>query len=552
LCDGPSAHIKALVEADVCWRLVQLLMHRSWRVTKPALRTIGNMVCAEDETDYTQHILEAGAVPCLRQLVAHSNREIQKEACWTLSNIAAGTVEQIQTVLDSGAVPSLVALASAKATDPEVKNEACWVVLNATSCGSDHQIEYLVKQGCVGVLGELLGETSMVMMALEGLERILQVGDDQVRRKPGPGANPYAALLATSRIEALETHRSSAIAKRASRIWKQHFVTCAICSASYSKHSTQVQFCKECTCHVCGACDCAVFHLSYQEALWSELAETGDKAKETQARTQAKDNRGGGKKGQAGGGEAGKKSKKAKKKKKDKAGNKEASGAKETSVGKDEAAGATKEAEEKGAAVEKQKQEEATEKHQVSKVLSSVEVPDALADVRPPEPGSPEGVARRKRGATGRKADRREEAPGVEEKGAGKVKGVANGEAKEKGVGMASSDSSFAVGSAGSGLASGLASGKDKDSSGDLVSYLQATGSILALAEMLDEEEDDCGVSDEDMRLLQEAALKRREDSKPSQAASSAAKGNLPKGNGSKGNGSKGGNSKGNPRGQKK
>ena len=49
----------------------------------------------------------------------------------------------------------------------------------------------------------------------------LQVGDDQVRRKPGPGANPYAALLATSRIEALETHRSSAIAKRASRIWKQ-------------------------------------------------------------------------------------------------------------------------------------------------------------------------------------------------------------------------------------------------------------------------------------------------------------------------------------------
>jgi importin subunit alpha-1 len=75
-------------------------MHRSWRVTKPALRTIGNIVCAEDETDYTQSIIEAGAVPCLRRLIAHTNREIQKEACWTLSNIAAGTIEQIQTVLD--------------------------------------------------------------------------------------------------------------------------------------------------------------------------------------------------------------------------------------------------------------------------------------------------------------------------------------------------------------------------------------------------------------------------------------------------------------------
>ena len=48
--------------------------------------------------DYTQYIIEAGAVPFLRELIAHSNREIQKEACWTLSNIAAGTCEQIQTV----------------------------------------------------------------------------------------------------------------------------------------------------------------------------------------------------------------------------------------------------------------------------------------------------------------------------------------------------------------------------------------------------------------------------------------------------------------------
>lgn len=37
------------MEANICWRLVELLKHRSWRVTKPALRTIGNIVCAEDE-----------------------------------------------------------------------------------------------------------------------------------------------------------------------------------------------------------------------------------------------------------------------------------------------------------------------------------------------------------------------------------------------------------------------------------------------------------------------------------------------------------------------
>lgn len=66
------------MEANVCSRLVGLLGHRSWRVAKPALRTVGNIVCAEDDTDYTQYIIDAGAVAYLRQLIAHSNREIQK------------------------------------------------------------------------------------------------------------------------------------------------------------------------------------------------------------------------------------------------------------------------------------------------------------------------------------------------------------------------------------------------------------------------------------------------------------------------------------------
>jgi hypothetical protein len=51
---------------------------------------------------------------------------------------------------------------------------------------------------------------------------------------------------------------------RASRIWKTHFVTCAICSKSFSKHSQEVGFCGECKCYVCVQCNCSVFHLSYQ------------------------------------------------------------------------------------------------------------------------------------------------------------------------------------------------------------------------------------------------------------------------------------------------
>ena len=306
LCDGPSSHIAEVVttkdpnapKGGLVPRLVELLLHPSWRVTKPALRTIGNIVCAEcsDDnnhgatTDYTEVILECGAVPRLKELVTHNNREIQKEACWTLSNIAAGTVDQIQAVIDSGAIPPLVKLVRDKKTDQEVRSEACWVVLNATSCGSDSQIEILVDEGCVAVLGVLLSEASMVMMALEGLERVLQVEEtrEMLRREQIENGEIEDAeetrtptLVSAALIEkARESHNSSAVTKRADRIWKQHFVSCALCKKSFSKHRTSdATFCDECKCYVCHKCNCQVYHLSYQEELWAATEEKTEQKK---------------------------------------------------------------------------------------------------------------------------------------------------------------------------------------------------------------------------------------------------------------------------------
>jgi len=314
LCDGPSSYISRVVSpaGGLVPRLVELLLHPSWRVTKPALRTIGNVVCAEcvDDTshtgdlhsssfpshgnsgpggvmipvDYTETILECGAVPRLKQLITHGNREIQKEACWTLSNIAAGAVDQIQAVIDSGAIAPLVKLASDPNADQEVRSEACWVVLNATSCGSDAQIETLVKEGCISVLGVLLGEQSMVMMALEGLERVLQVeeGKELQRKKNNLQCRPCSSIeaeatsvVSASLIEALEKHKNNAVSKRAVKIWNDHFVSCALCKQSFSRHrANEADFCNECKCHVCKDCDCTIYHLSYQEEFWAATEES--------------------------------------------------------------------------------------------------------------------------------------------------------------------------------------------------------------------------------------------------------------------------------------
>ncbi len=304
LCDGPAYHIAAVIyetdwtsnslppaapENGIIPRLVELLLHPSPKVAKPALRTIGNCVCAECSApdndqqgrgampvvDYTEVVLEYDAVPRLRELIDHEHREIQKEACWTLSNIAAGTPSQIQAVIDSGAIPPLVNLVNNENTDKEVRSEACWVVLNATSCGNDEQIDILINEGCVSVLGVLLTEASMVMMALEGLERVLQMegnreSNNSESGEEGTGHQTIVKCAQLIKGVIDSPHNSSAVLKRAKRVWGTHIVACALCEKYYSARLLETHWCSECKCHVCRHCNCAVYHLSYQEELWAE------------------------------------------------------------------------------------------------------------------------------------------------------------------------------------------------------------------------------------------------------------------------------------------
>jgi len=61
----------------------------------------------------TQIIINCAALPSLLRLLTEPHKKsIKKEACWTLSNIAAGTSSQIQALFDAGLVPPLLALAA--------------------------------------------------------------------------------------------------------------------------------------------------------------------------------------------------------------------------------------------------------------------------------------------------------------------------------------------------------------------------------------------------------------------------------------------------------
>ncbi|EXJ55717.1 importin subunit alpha-1 [Cladophialophora yegresii CBS 114405] len=199
LSDGSNDKIQAVIEAGIPRRLVELLMHASTSVQTPALRSVGNIVTGDDVQ--TQVIINCGALTALLALLSSQKDGIRKEACWTISNITAGNSTQIQAVIDAGIIPPLIHLLSNG--DFKTRKEACWAISNATSGGlqKPDQIRYLVAQGCIKPLCDLLAcpDNKIIQVALDGLENILKVGEMDKEaadaRAPEAQVNRYALFI---------------------------------------------------------------------------------------------------------------------------------------------------------------------------------------------------------------------------------------------------------------------------------------------------------------------------------------------------------------------
>ncbi|KAI4349915.1 hypothetical protein L6164_010457 [Bauhinia variegata] len=218
LSDGTNDKIQAVIESGVCPRLVELLLHPSPSVLIPALRTVGNIVTGDDMQ--TQVIINHQALPCLLSLLTNNfKKSVKKEACWTISNITAGNKQQIQAVIEANIIGPLVLLLQNAEFD--IKKEAAWAISNSTSGGSHEQIKYLVSQGCIKPLCDLLicPDPRIVTVCLEGLENILKVGEADKSTGKNGGVNLYAQMIddaeGLEKIENLQSHDNTEIYEKA-------------------------------------------------------------------------------------------------------------------------------------------------------------------------------------------------------------------------------------------------------------------------------------------------------------------------------------------------
>lgn len=247
LTDGANFKIQAVLDAGAMPRLVELLGHPQASVQTPVLRAIGNTVSGDDSQ--TDAVVSLNALPAFVRLLNSPKENIRKEACWSLSNITAGTATQIQAVIDANLIPLLIKVL--QTGDYRSKKEAVWAISNATSGGTLEQVQYIVMQGCIKPLVDMLTvkDAKIVRVILDSLVNILRAG------AAPDGTNCCADWIEEAGgidvIEELQQHENEEVYKKALKIIEEFFseeddeIPGAMEGGGFGQqhHQAQAQFC---------------------------------------------------------------------------------------------------------------------------------------------------------------------------------------------------------------------------------------------------------------------------------------------------------------------
>jgi len=156
-------HSDEIVRQDACWALTfitdgpdenielatKLLNHDILRMLtsdddaqiSPALRVLGNFTTGKDEL--TQMVIDMGVLNIIRTVLIKRSGSIMNGCCWLISNVLAGTQEQIQYVIDAQLVPHMLDIL--KNGDHRSQYEASWAVANLGNGGTINQILEILR-----------------------------------------------------------------------------------------------------------------------------------------------------------------------------------------------------------------------------------------------------------------------------------------------------------------------------------------------------------------------------------------------------------------------
>ncbi|XP_059046799.1 importin subunit alpha-1-like [Achroia grisella] len=243
LTDGPNERIESVQSTpNLLVRLVSLLGHKSPAVRTPALRSVGNMLTVMNSYPVaeTDRCLQAGCLDHIATLLHCGKPSLMKEAAWAISNILAGTNEQIQQAIDKGILNHLLHVLSFD--DIKCQKEAAWAITNLCLGGSPQQLDALLAAGFLQPYCYLLSSPDhrAVTVVLDGLTNLLQAAAKfgQVE----PLCIRLEEIGALDQLEALQQHENESVYKKTLHILDTYFAEQDDAAAAPTETNEEYQF----------------------------------------------------------------------------------------------------------------------------------------------------------------------------------------------------------------------------------------------------------------------------------------------------------------------
>ena len=214
--------IKEIIDINLLPNIIKFLDIDNKSVIMTSLRIIGN-IAAEDNANQTQKLIDLGVLEKLKYTLFNQNLGIRKESAFIISNLAAGTQKQIETLIQQNFLQILYKVF--KNDLPKVKKEAIYGIGNLSSVENEKYMQKLIDDGILIFVYECMknDETQFIALSLEILGNILAFA-----KKNGNLNNFLSEIEKIGMVDILEklqVHKDQMIYEKTIQILDTYFET---------------------------------------------------------------------------------------------------------------------------------------------------------------------------------------------------------------------------------------------------------------------------------------------------------------------------------------
>ena len=172
---GTESILNKIISLNMLQKIIQFMDHDNEDIIFYSLKIVGNFAMKEDSF-FTQKIIEFNVLDVLKRTLSKEYKEnIRIESSFTISNIAAGTQEQIIALYQNNFDVLLIDIINNE-EESKIKTNCLWALYNFTCIKNGQYLEELIQKGLMRIIiGRFKkDEGDVLSCSLEALDNLFK------------------------------------------------------------------------------------------------------------------------------------------------------------------------------------------------------------------------------------------------------------------------------------------------------------------------------------------------------------------------------------------